>query len=60
VVFIIDGKRYFLEEYTEIQTNVPLNNNLFNSENWIIADRNYFRKKSMSLISHEGLKSCFV
>jgi hypothetical protein len=47
VVFIIDGKRYFLEEYTEIQTDVALDNNLFNADNWKTADRNYFRKKQL-------------
>lgn len=45
VVFMLDGKRNFLEEYTEIQTDVPLDANLFNTQNWMTADRKYFQKK---------------
>jgi hypothetical protein len=44
VVFLIDGKRFFMEEYSDIQTNIPLKDNLFDSGNWLKADRNYFKK----------------
>jgi len=45
VVFLIDGKMSFLEEYTDIQTDVPLDSKLFDTESWTTIDRNYFRKK---------------
>lgn len=45
VVFMLDGKRNFLEEYTDIQTGVSLDANLFNPQNWMTADRKYFQKK---------------
>lgn len=45
VVFMIDGKRNWLEEYTDIQTNVPLDKNLFDPQSWMNADRKYFIKK---------------
>lgn len=45
VVFLIDGKRFFMEEYSDIQTNVPLKDDLFDSQNWLKADRDYFKKR---------------
>lgn len=45
VVFMTDGKRTFLEEYTDIQTDVVLDNKLFDPQNWMTADRTYFRKQ---------------
>lgn len=45
VVFITDGKKTFLEEYTDIQTDITLDAKLFNTNEWMTADRNYFRKK---------------
>lgn len=45
VVFMVDGKRNWMEEYTDIQTNVSLDNNLFDTQTWMTADRNYFVKK---------------
>lgn len=45
VVFIVDGKRVYMEEYSDIQTNVSLDDKLFDTQNWMTADRNYFRKK---------------
>lgn len=44
VVFIVNGKRVFLEEYYGIRTNVPLDNNLFDPQQWMTVDRNYFQK----------------
>ncbi|MEP6903105.1 MAG: hypothetical protein ABJA66_15240 [Actinomycetota bacterium] len=45
VVFMIDGKKNWMEEYTDIQTNVTLDKNLFDTEAWLTADRKYFIKK---------------
>lgn len=45
VVFMLDGKRTFLEEYTVIQTDIALDAKLFETRNWMNADRTYFRKK---------------
>lgn len=44
VVFIVDGKRVFLEEYYGIRTNIPLDDNLFDPQKWMTVDRNYFQK----------------
>ncbi len=43
VVFLLDGKRTFVEEYTDIQTNVPLNEKLFDPMNWSSVDKGYFK-----------------
>jgi hypothetical protein len=45
VVFMVDGKKNWVEEYIDIQTNVLLDNNLFDSQNWLTGDRKYFVKK---------------
>lgn len=45
VVFMIDGKRNWMEEYTDIQTDVALDQNLFDTQNWMTVDRKYFVKK---------------
>jgi outer membrane lipoprotein-sorting protein len=45
VVFIVDGKRSFLEEYSDMQFNVELNDNLFIPEKWADADKDYYKKK---------------
>jgi outer membrane lipoprotein-sorting protein len=45
VVFLLDGKRTFMEEYSDIQTNVPLDAKLFDPQSWMTADRTYFKKK---------------
>lgn len=45
VLFLVDGKPSFKEEYTEIQTNVNLNSNLYDPQNWMTVDRKYFQKK---------------
>ena len=45
VVFIVNGKRVFLEEYYGIKTNVPLDDNLFDPQQFMTVDRNYFEKK---------------
>jgi hypothetical protein len=45
VVFLTDGKRSFMEEYSDIQTDAALDANLFNTENWMTVNRKYFIKK---------------
>jgi hypothetical protein len=32
-----------MEEYTDIKTNIRLADNLFDSGEWLKADRNYFK-----------------
>jgi hypothetical protein len=44
VVFIVNGKRVFLEEYYGIRTNVPLDDDLFDPQKFMTVDRNYFQK----------------
>lgn len=43
VVFIVNGKRVFLEEYSEIQTDVGLNQDLFNPEKWSEVEKDYYK-----------------
>jgi hypothetical protein len=45
VIFLIDGKPSFTEEYSDIQTDIALDAKLFNTENWMTVDRKYFLKK---------------
>lgn len=45
VVVFVDGKRVWMEEYSDIQTDVPLDANLFDTQKWMTVDRNYFKKK---------------
>jgi outer membrane lipoprotein-sorting protein len=45
VVVMVDGKRVFMEEYSDIQTDVDLDAKLFDTQNWMTADRTYFKKK---------------
>lgn len=44
VVFIVNGKRVFLEEYYGIRTNVQLDENLFDPQKFMTVDRQYFQK----------------
>jgi hypothetical protein len=44
VVFIVNGKRVFLEEYYGIRTNVPLSEDLFDPQKFMTVDRSYFEK----------------
>jgi hypothetical protein len=43
VQFFVDGKRTMLEEYTDIQTGISLNADLWNAEKWMTVDRTYYR-----------------
>lgn len=45
VVFNVDGKRVFLEEYTDIQTGIKLDEKLFDPQKWAEADKTYFQIK---------------
>ncbi|MCB1025105.1 MAG: hypothetical protein KDB79_11980 [Acidobacteria bacterium] len=46
VVFLMNGKRAFVEEYSDIQTNVTLNEDLFDPKGWSAADKTYFKLKN--------------
>jgi outer membrane lipoprotein-sorting protein len=45
VQFFVDGKRATTEEYSDIQTGVSLDANLYDPSQWMTADRKYFQKK---------------
>ena len=45
VVFMNNGKRVFLEEYSEMRFNVDLNDNLFEPKKWTEVDKNYYKFK---------------
>jgi hypothetical protein len=46
VVFNIDGKRFLVEEYSDIQTDVKLDEKLFDPQKWAEADKTYYMKKN--------------
>jgi outer membrane lipoprotein-sorting protein len=43
VQFMVDGKRVTTEEYSDIQTGMKLDADLWNPEKWLTVDRNYFK-----------------
>ncbi len=45
VIVMVDGKTVQTEEYTDIQTNVTLDNKLFETASWMTVDKNYYQKK---------------
>ena len=45
VQFFVDGKRATTEEYSDIQTGMPLDTNLWDPDKWLTADRTYFKKR---------------
>ena len=45
VIVTVDGKPTQTEEYTDIQTEISLDANLFDPSKWMTVDRNYFQKK---------------
>lgn len=45
VIFNVDGKTAVTEEYSDIQTNVKLDENLFIPDKWSEADKTYFQVK---------------
>lgn len=45
VVVMVDGKRIWMEEYTDVHTGVSLDAKLFDTQKWMEADRSYFKKK---------------
>lgn len=45
VIFIVNGKTTTTEEYTEVQTDVKLDPNLFDPAKWMTVDRTYYKKK---------------
>jgi outer membrane lipoprotein-sorting protein len=46
VIFNIDGKVATTEEYTDIQTDVKLDEKLFDTNKWSEADKTYYQKKN--------------
>ena len=46
VLFFIDGRKYFVEEYSDIQTDVKLDETLFDPQKWSEADKTYYKKKN--------------
>ena len=45
VVFIVDGKRSWMEEYSDTQADIPLTADLFDTGKWTTVDRKYYVKK---------------
>lgn len=45
VLFFIDGRKYFVEEYSDVQTDVKLDPNLFDPQKWAEADKTYYQIK---------------
>ncbi len=43
VKFTVDGKLVTTEEYSDIQTGIKLDADLWNPEKWLTVDRNYFK-----------------
>ncbi|REJ75604.1 MAG: hypothetical protein DWQ47_09030 [Acidobacteria bacterium] len=43
VVFLVNGNKFFLEEYTEVRTGVDLDMNLFDPAKWADVDKNYYK-----------------
>lgn len=45
VIVNVDGKPVQTEEYTDVQTDVKLDQNLFDKDKWATADKSYYKKK---------------
>jgi outer membrane lipoprotein-sorting protein len=45
VLFFTNGKKTVTEEYSDIQTGMKLDADLWNPEKWLTVDRNYFKLK---------------
>jgi len=45
VVFLVDGRKTIMEEYTDMQGDVELNADLWNPEKWMEVDRTYYKIK---------------
>ena len=43
VVFLVNGNKVFLEEYTEVRTGVKLDSNLFDTGKWSEVDKGYWK-----------------
>lgn len=44
VLFYIDGKLNTTEEYSDVQTDIPLNHDLWDPSKWMTVDRSYYKK----------------
>ena len=45
VLFFVDGKLSTTEEYSDIQADVSLSDDLWNAEKWMSVDKTYYKKK---------------
>ena len=45
VQFLVDGKPATSEEYSDVQTGMPLDAGLWDPEKWLAVDHSYFKKK---------------
>lgn len=45
VIVNVDGKPVQTEEYTDVQTDVKLDQNLFDKGKWMTVDKSYYKKK---------------
>ena len=45
VVFFVDGKRTMLEEYSDVQADIDLSDNLWEPASWMSASRDYYKKR---------------
>lgn len=43
VVFLVNGNKVFLEEYTDVRANVKLDEALFDPEKWAEVDKGYYK-----------------
>jgi outer membrane lipoprotein-sorting protein len=44
VIFNVDGKLFLTEEYTDVQTDVKLDEALFNPQKWSEVEKTYYKK----------------
>ncbi|MFZ1699735.1 MAG: serine hydrolase [Pyrinomonadaceae bacterium] len=49
VLFFSDGRKTMTEEYSDIQTDVALDRDLWDSQKWMIVDRTYFKLGSATV-----------
>lgn len=45
VLFFVDGKPTTTEEYSDIQADISLTDDLWKPEKWALVDRNYYKKR---------------
>lgn len=45
VIFFVDGKKTMIEEYSDMQADIPLSELLWDTNSWMTAPRDYFKIK---------------